>query len=92
MKSLINILIISLLLASCKETPKQSNKKWSENDRASFLESCAAQGKLQNIEASMISSYCNCMLEKFEAKYASQKEAANISINEIGELTRDCVK
>jgi hypothetical protein len=57
------------------------NMKWQEKDRNTFRASC--EKSAATLGAEKAKKYCNCMLEKLEAKFATAEEADKITADDL---------
>ncbi|MCY7311395.1 MAG: hypothetical protein LH619_11505 [Chitinophagaceae bacterium] len=69
---------------------------WPQIERKGFIKSCEIEAMGAGRDKLTAQSYCQCMLEKMEARYPDIKVAAKLSmqqINEFGEKNRaDCLE
>lgn len=72
-------------------TTSTTGQSWDEPTKAAFVANCTNEAKARMNEAAA-KEYCDCMLEKIVAKYASPVEANNMTITETQEMAKECVK
>ena len=85
------ITLIALVgVAACSNNEP---KKWSDEERTNFVKNCmmTAVNQFQN-DSAIANTYCECMLQKVEAKYKSDAEANDkMTIKEANEMAKECL-
>lgn len=87
------VCITLLALSGMAACSNNESKKWSDEDRTSFVRNCmsTAINQFQN-DSAVASTYCTCMLEKVEAKFKSDDEAnEKMTIKEANEMAKECL-
>jgi hypothetical protein len=59
---------------------------WPESEKTSFITSCVREAMKNGNSRQVSTSYCQCMLEKLEAKYPDINEAAQLSEIELEQV------
>jgi hypothetical protein len=67
------------------------NTSWNETSRKTFIDKCV-EGSTKNMGADKANSYCSCMLEKIQAKYPVADSSANMTMAQMMDLAKDCLK
>lgn len=75
-----------LLVASCKS---RTSTKWSKAERDAFRENCVVNSKAELGEERSV-LYCECMLEKVEARYPNVNDAGKITLPDTREMAKEC--
>lgn len=69
--------------------PSRGAPGWEEGSRLDFLDQCFKQGA-PVMTAYVARKYCSCMLQKMEALYPDEDDAADISLEEMVKLAKEC--
>lgn len=69
---------------------------WPQNERSGFINSCEKKAIAEGGDKLTAQSFCQCMLDKMEARYPDIKVAAKLTraqVNQFGEQNRaDCLE
>ncbi len=83
-----------IFFIACSNDEKAAAKPatWDEPNKAEFMEQCIS-GAIQQFsnDSTKANSYCNCMLQKIEARYPIADSAGTMSYNEMTVLAKDCL-
>lgn len=95
-KSILSLAVImtaALSISSCGGKEKEEEKKavWSEGERKIYLESCE-KSAANSLGAEKAKEYCNCTLEKMEAKYPDSKDVSKVTAEEINQMAEECMQ
>jgi type III secretory pathway component EscV len=70
-----------------KDTEKTTTTTgWPQKDRDDFMSSCVREAVKNNNDEPLSQRYCQCMLEKMEAKYPDVNRAAQLTDQEIADV------
>lgn len=88
MKRLFFCGVVLLGLSACK-----SSTSWSQTDKDAFMNTCVSKAQSSaGMDETKAKDYCSCMQEKVEKKYPNSSDAAKMTISDITEMAKGCVK
>jgi len=87
MKQLLLTVCIATLAFACK------NKKtgWAPAEKSAFTNQCIEAAVDKGMGRDTATSYCNCMQQKLEKKYAKAEDAGNLDMNTMQEMAKECL-
>jgi hypothetical protein len=106
MKKLLSIALALSLFTACNNDKKADKDAdtttttttntttptgWDEGNRSAFISKCIEGTKAQMTD-DKAKSYCSCMLDKLEARYPVADSTSNMTMTQMSELAKDCVR
>lgn len=105
MRRILLFSMASVLVLACNNKKSTDNKTpttetttttpttsgWDQGNRTAFMDRCVNDSKGQMDEAKA-RDYCSCMLEKIEARYPVADSASALSMKELQDMAKDCIK
>lgn len=105
MRRILLFSMASVLILACNNKKNSDNKTtttetstqapttagWDQGNRTAFMDRCVNDSKGQ-MDEDKARNYCSCMLEKIEARYPVADSASALSMKELQEMAKDCIK
>ena len=66
-------------------------KGWSEDEKNEFMKSCIDTRQTMGDNKEQATNYCDCMMQKIQAKYPDVTKTGNIPNEEMTAMARECM-
>jgi hypothetical protein len=88
MKKLVVLGAVVFSLGACK-----SSTGWSSAEKKVFINTCVSKAQSSaQMTSAQATDYCSCMADKVEKKYPNAATADKMSVEEITEMAKACLK
>jgi len=67
-------------------------KGWSDNEKTAFMNSCSETRQSMGDNKEQAVTYCDCMMQKIQAKYPDVTKTGSIPNEEMTIMARECIR